>query len=164
METVRPVVEKSGVGYGKVTPLRHLYKWRACSSLWRLLVPGWKDGDVDPQVDISIGYLEGVGDYMGVWVLMSPKHPRWDNVWKVANHSLKKLVGRNPKWEAGTGEADDWSIWVVTVPLTDLLAAEDQQRALADFVRAALHDLKVTGAIDALKSAVGRPTKGTRKK
>jgi hypothetical protein len=82
----------------------------------------------------------------------------------VANHSLKKLVGRNPKWEAGTGEADDWSIWVVTVPLTDLLAAEDQQRALADFVRAALHDLKVTGAIDALKSAVGRPTKGTRKK
>jgi len=96
---------------------------------------------------------------MGIWVLMKPKHAKWDNVRKAVGSSLKKIVARNPKWEGGTYETDDWNVLGLSAPLTDLLAAKNQQEALADFVQAALLDLKVSGAIDAVKSVFRKAKK-----
>jgi len=141
MEAVRPVIEKSAIGHGKINTIHQLYKWSDNSTLQQFLVPGWTK-DADPDMEVCMGHLNDFGDCMGVWLLMSPKHPKWDAVRKAVGPSLKKLIGRNPKWESGSNEAGDWVLLVLAVPLTDLLAAENQQQAWVAFVKAALLGLE----------------------
>ncbi len=154
-----PVITEAGVGIGEVTASQRLFKGSSSSYVERFLVPGQTKGS-DPCLHVGIGSEGSYEEYLGVWVLMSPNHSKAKAVLKSVEPFLKKLHERQLKWEMGTGVEDDYAVLGLTVPLTDLLAAENQQAKLKEFVKAALTDLKITGAVDAIVSSVG----GSRRK
>lgn len=154
LEMVPGAVTRSAVGHGEVRPYNGLYKADACAGFYRFLAAGFTK-DADPMLDIAVGCADSPGDYKGVFLEMSPNHPKAEAVRKAAAQSLKILRERNPKWQGGGGQDDECVVLELSAPLTDLLAAEDQQRKLTDFVEAALTDLKESGAVDAVVSALG---------
>ena len=95
VEGLLPIVKKSGVGNGVPKAYQRLYKSNSCAGIDRFIVPQRVKNN-DPSLDVSIGYTDGFGDYMGVWILMSPMHEKWPSVREAVVLPLKKLRKRNP--------------------------------------------------------------------
>jgi len=145
IESIVPLVEEAGVGSGKVTHYKWLYKDSSCSVLCRFLEPRFTK-ESDPYLEVGIGFDESYGDMVYVWII-TPRPSRAEAVRKAVALPLKRLLKRNKHWIEGSGEPEDYGVLGLYLPLTDLLAADDQQAMLAKFVRDALRDLKETEAI-----------------
>jgi hypothetical protein len=99
------LVEKSGIGFGEVKLYERLYKGDSCSCIERFLVPRFAR-DADPALEIAIGYEESYGDYLAIWINMSPTHPQIAPVRKAIESPLKKLQPMG--WRSrGSDEADE---------------------------------------------------------
>ena len=145
LSSVSPLITEASIGVGEVVAHQKLFGSSGGSSIWRYLVPGWVKGE-DPWIEFSIGYEEPYGDYFGLWLLMSPKHPKADPVQKEILSLMPKLSERNPRWKHTTGDAGDYTILELWEPLTNLLAAENQLEYMTQFIQAALDDIKAAGS------------------
>lgn len=122
------------------------------------------DASTEPADDCwlcaGIGADDTGEDYLSVWIETSPKH-RGKAAFKERVRLLApKLRKRNPGWKFRSQEADTgWASRLdaeLSVPLATVLIADDQQKAVCEFVTAALQDLKAAGVLDAFHETIGR--------
>ena len=88
-----------------------------------------------------------------VWIETSPRHPRKSEL----VDAYRKRIGAldQPKFDWCMTDDAGWADLHAEMPLAKLLAGDDQQQTLQDFVRAALVEIKEAGIDDAIRSICG---------
>ena len=126
IEPLGGLFESVGIGKGPWKRRNALFgEWGICSA-YRSFTPNPEEW---PKVEVGIE-----SDSIGVWIESAPKYSRKDAI-----RSLQKaLAARNPGWKVP--DSSWWDLYI-GMPLTQLLAAEDQSKFMQEFVTAALKDL-----------------------
>jgi len=148
MDSMLPLFKEVGI-VGNVNVYKCLYKALACSKLELFFVPKHDNGG-EPKLCLAIGSDESDGDYMGVFLQMSPNHPKLDHARTALGPAISRMPDRKPSWEKWESGSDSWNLMTLSLPLTTLLVAEDQEKEARSFFRSGLIDLKESGALDAI--------------
>ena len=74
---------------------------------------------------------------------------------KIVNQCKDQLLERNPNWVIVDLDDSEYMIAEISKPLVSVLAQEDWQAPLLDFVKSAMEDLRITGILESL---VGIPS------
>jgi len=137
---------------GTVRQQKNLYRTHVRSVCWGYLVPD-SAMERSPQLALLAGIAESE---MSVWIESSPTHDVKPATRKIMLTAEKSLTELNPNWVAKSEDDRSWLDLVLTEPLTSLLACDDQQETLVQFVSDALQDLKQVGVFAALEEELRR--------
>jgi hypothetical protein len=156
VEPLLELIEKSGIGKGEVTHTQSLFRGQMCS---------YAERDTDNQSWVYAGIggdPESGDDYLMVGIESARSNPQKPAFKTYLKSVAAKLQQRN--WNLPSQESDgEWMDLSRVTPLASLLIVEDQQKAVTDFVRTALADLKEFGVVDAFNKTVGGSAAGKRK-
>lgn len=135
------VLAKEGIGEFKTGHTKKLFGGSCASMAYQDLGP-------NAALYAGIGALKESGaDYLSVWTEIPPKHPAKGAIKAGIDKLADKLKERNSAWRLPSRDESN-SEWIdveLSISLATILAADDQEAAVVDFVRSALSDLQQTG-------------------
>lgn len=143
VEPLVSLTDESGIGFGKATHQKSLYKAMLRSVIWRNLF--------DPNVCQYPHLYAGVsGSDMEVWIETAPSFEKKSDIHSRVKSLLPSLKDRNPDWEVNEDEGMWWDLQL-KMPLITLLNATDQASEFERFFSAALEDLKEVDVVEKLR-------------
>lgn len=146
---VAPLVEtfdKSGVRFRATKHQRTLYGTHRRSMILGDLI---RNDSFSPQPNLRLFAGVCKSDCC-IWIEAQPGSPIFEKIKSHCERLQSALT--EPGWEIPTPEQSSWVVLRLSKPLAWLLLEDDQATALAEFVRAAIEDLKRAGIIEALQS------------
>jgi hypothetical protein len=151
------VIKKAGIGKGQVRHTKSLFGGIPYSGVHRHL-----GGKSSIYAGIG-GDPDSSADYLSVWIQTPPNNARKPAIKKALAKIEPRLKKRNSDWLLPSQENDSgdaaWGDVELSVPLTVLLVEEDQEKAVRDFCRKALNDLKESGILTAFDFTTGKRKK-----
>lgn len=95
---------------------------------------------------------------LAVWA--KPNSSLYQGVHDIVNSKFDELEQQDERWRRFEDTESEWaSEWrpaEIRMPLTDLLAADDQEGAVREFVETGLHHLEEAGILDAFRNRLDR--------
>ena len=142
VESLIPIVEKSGIGEGAIAHQKSLYKGMKRSTVYRNLFPKAHSTNSTLWAGCTL-------THMTIWLETAPGNENKAIVTSIMQSSLPPLKERNPGWRIN--EDQGWPDLVLEKPLATLLADKDQMAGFESFFIAALEDMRETGVVEKLQ-------------
>jgi hypothetical protein len=141
VESLVSVIQESGIGYGKATHSKTLFKPMQRSVVWRYVF--------EPDECQYPALWAGVtGAHLTIWFEAAMGYNKRSVIDSLVQSLLPSLNERNNGWSVGDLS---YQVLGLSKPLVSLLDAEDQTSEFQKFFEAALEDIRAVGFIEMLK-------------